>query len=356
MKTIRRLLCLLIGIALLYLLFLPLPFGPMAAWNPPAPPAPVGPYAPNTLLSRVDRLDLGEFAPEDIALDAAGNIYGGTIHGKIIRLDPSGKNPQVFADTSGRPLGLVFDKDGTLLVCDSVKGLLRISADGKTITSLATEAEGVPFRCTNDLDVAADGTIYFTDSSYKYPIELFLFNLVEHQPYGRFMSYDPKTKAVKVLASNLYFSNGVAVSPDQSYVLFVETASYKVSRYWLAGPKKGQLEVFIDDLPGIPDGILGNGKGQYWLTLVTPRSTTFDSLLAHPLLRKMFLRLPASLRPKDQDFAYVMEVDGDGKVLATLQDSSPNAFIKITNAVERDGNLYLGNIGASSIGRAALPK
>jgi sugar lactone lactonase YvrE len=355
MKTICRLLALLIGLALVYLLVKPLPFGVMNTWNPPTPPAAVGPYAPNSLLAGVEPLAIGHFGPEDIALDAQGRIYGGAIDGKIMRLDASGKNPQVFADTGGRPLGFIFDHDGNLLVCDSAKGLLSVAPDGK-ITSLATEADGVPFHCTNDLDVAADGTIYFTDSSYKYPIELFLFNLIEHDAYGRFMSYDPKTKAVKVLESGLCFSNGVAVSPDQSYVLFVETGTYRVDRYWLTGPKKGQMEVCIDDLPGVPDGILGNGKGHYWLTIVTPRDPTFDFLMSHALLRKMFLRLPASLRPAQKDFAYVMEIDGDGKVLRTLQDSSPTAFIKITNAVERDGMLYLGNIGASAIGRVALPK
>jgi sugar lactone lactonase YvrE len=354
MKTICRLLALLIALALLYLMVLPLPFGPMGKWAPPTPPAAVGPYAPNNLLAGVDRMDIGHAWPEDIALDAQGRIYGGAIDGKIMRLDAAGKNPQVFADTGGRPLGFIFDHEGNLLVCDAHKGLLSVAPDG-TVTTLATEADGVPFRCTNDLDVAADGTIYFTDSSYKYPIELFLFNLIEHQAYGRFMSYDPKTKAVKVLESGLYFSNGVAVSADQSYVLFVETGTYRVDRYWLAGPKKGQMDVFIDDLPGVPDGILGNGKGQYWITLVTPRDPTFDFLTDHPFLRKMFLRLPASLRPVQKNFAYVMETDGDGKVLRTLQDTSPTAFIKITNAVEHDGLLYLGNIGQSAIGRIALP-
>jgi len=39
-------------------------------------------------------------------------------------------------------------------------GLMSIAPDG-TSTVLSTGAEGVPFRCTNDLDVAGDGTIYF---------------------------------------------------------------------------------------------------------------------------------------------------------------------------------------------------
>jgi sugar lactone lactonase YvrE len=354
MKFLCRLVLLAAALVVLYLLFLPLPFD-MGQWNPPVPPPATGPYAPNSLLANVDRLDLGHFAPEDVALDAQGRIYGGTVDGKIIRLDPSGKNPQVFADTHGRPLGLIFDRAGTLFVCDAAKGLLSVAPDG-TVTSLATEADGVPFRCTNDLDVAADGTIYFTDSSFKYPIEAFLADLIEHMPHGRFMAYDPKTKKVTVLVSGLFFSNGVAVSPDQSFVLFVETGTYRVDRYWLTGPKKGQNDIFVDDLPGIPDGILENAQGDFWITLVTPRDTTFDFLMAHPFLRKVYLRLPASLRSKSQNFACVVETDHEGKVLRTLEDTSAGAFIKITNAVENNGMLYLGNIGQSSIGRIALPK
>lgn len=354
-KALFKLVLLAVFAYVAFLLFFPVPFD-MGEWHPLPAPAAEGALAPNNLLASTERLPIGHHFPEDIVVDAQGRVYGGADDGKIIRLDAQGKNPEVFADTHGRPLGLIFDKDGTLLVCDSVKGLLRVSVDGSTVTPLASEADGVPFRCTNDLDVATDGTIYFTDSSFKYPIEAFMIDLLEHQPHGRFMSYDPQTKKVTVLAKGLFFANGVAVSPDQSFVLFVETASYKVSRYWRTGPKAGQVETFADNLPGIPDGILGNGKGQYWVTLVSPRNAGLDALMAHPFWRKVYLKLPASARGTPKEVAYVAELDADGKIVRTLQDWSPTAFIKITNAVEHDGQLYLGNIGADAIGRVKLPE
>ena len=93
-----------------------------------APPAPVGPYAPNTLLSRVDRLDLGHFAPEDIVVDAQGNIYGGTIDGKIMRLDPSGKNPL----TAMPPLAPERPASERQLMARQIYGYLRaVGALGK---------------------------------------------------------------------------------------------------------------------------------------------------------------------------------------------------------------------------------
>lgn len=69
----------------------------------------------------------------------------------------------------GRPLGLRFDKKtGDLYIADAYFGLLKVGPEGGLATSLATEAEGVPLRFTNDLDIDDEGNIYFTDSSTKY--------------------------------------------------------------------------------------------------------------------------------------------------------------------------------------------
>jgi len=107
---------------------------------------------------------------------------------------------------------------------------------------------------------------------------------------------EPRTKATRVLLSNLHFANGVAVSPDQSFVLVVETGAYRVHRLWLDGPRRGESEIFIDNLPGFPDGISSNGKDKFWLALVSPRDKTLDLLLPHPFLRKIVLRLPTFLQ------------------------------------------------------------
>ena len=43
-----------------------------------------------------------------------------------------------------------------------------------------------------------------------------------------------------LLISGINFANGVAVSPDQQFVLVNETGSYRVIRYWISGAKQGQ--------------------------------------------------------------------------------------------------------------------
>ncbi len=353
MKKLLLVLIVVIGLVVLYLLFWPVPISPVA-WNPPPAPALTGIYQQNSLLSPVEKISLGEgFAPEDVAIDAENRVYAGMDDGRIVRVQSDGRH-EVFADTRGRPLGLIFDSNGNLIVADAIKGLLSIAKDG-TISVLSTEADGVAFKCTNDLDVAADGTIYFTDASNKFPLTNYKADLVEHGGNGRLLAYDPKTKSTRTLLRDLSFANGVAVSPDGSFVLAVETGAYRIHRVWLGGPKAGQTEIFIDNLPGFPDGISSNRRDKFWLALVTPRDKTLDNLLPYPFLRKIVLRLPAFLQPAPKRYSFVLGLDGNGKVVDNLQDGSPQCYAQIANAVEHNGSLYFGSIGESTVGRYRLP-
>ncbi len=128
-----------------------------------------GPLEPNEVLRTAqpvgkDRL----FGAEDVAVDAAGRLYTGTEDGGIVRVTrtPDGREIlETLTDTGGRPLGLRFGPAGkTLFVADAKKGLLAVDEAGG-IKPLATRAGGVSFGFTNDLDVALDGMIYFSDAS-----------------------------------------------------------------------------------------------------------------------------------------------------------------------------------------------
>ncbi len=357
MTLIKRFLFLAIlafATAVLYLLLWPVPITP-AAWTPPQAPALTGQYEKNSKLASTQRLSLGEgFAPEDVALDSQGRIYAGLDNGRIVRLQTDVTGPQTFASTQGRPLGLVFDGSGNLIVADAIKGLLSVAPDG-TVTTLTTESDGIPFRCTNDLDVAADGTIYFTDASSKFPLSNFEADILEHQPNGRLLAYDPKTKTTRTLMNDLYFANGVAVSPDQSFLLVADTGRYRLWRIWLRGPQQGESEIFIDNLPGFPDGVSSNGHDRFWVALVTPRDQTLDKLLPHPFLRKVVMRLPKFLHPAPKRYGFVLGLDANGHVVENLQDSSPECYAEIANVVERNGMLFFGSIGENTVGRFKLP-
>ena len=72
----------------------------------------------------------------------------------------------IFSNTEGRPLGMAFDLEGNLIVADAIKGLLLIDAGGTVNTlSIQSDSDNVPFRFVDDLDIASDGKIYFSDAS-----------------------------------------------------------------------------------------------------------------------------------------------------------------------------------------------
>lgn len=349
-KRLVMIVVLLFAAGLLYLLLWPVPISP-AAWTPAPAPILSGDYEKNSRLANTQRLSLGAgFAPEDVAIDSENRIYAGLDDGRIMRLQADGTRPEIFANTQGRALGMKFDAGGNLIVADVRKGLLSISPQG-SVTVLSTKADAVDFGCTNDLDVAADGTIYFTDASSKFPLSNYKADILEHQPNGRLLAYDPSTKTTRVVLAGLYFANGVAISPDQTFVVVSETGRYRVQRVWLMGPKQGQSEIFIDNLPGFPDGISSNGKDKFWLALVTPRDSTLDKLLPHPFLRKIVYRLPAFLQPGPKRYSFALGLDQNGRIVDNLQNGSPECYAQIANVVEHRGSLYFGSIGESAVGR-----
>lgn len=353
MKRFLFIVVIIIAAALAYLLAAPVGIEPVA-WQPPPAPDLTGPYQQNTKLSSTERISLGNgFAPEDVAIDDAGHIYGGFDDGRIIQVQPDGSGPREFAKTGGRPLGLAFDANGNLLVTDAIKGLLSISSKGEVAT-LATESDGAHFGCLNDLDVAVDGRIYFTEASNKFPMSNFAADLLEHRPNGRLLAYDPKTRSSRTVLKDLHFANGVAVSPDQSFVLVAETGKYRVMRVWLNGAKQGRSEVFIDNLPGFPDGISSNGRDKFWLALVAPRDKVFDRMLPYPFMRKVVSRMPKFMQPAPQHYSFVLGLDSNGRVVENLQDPSAGCYAEIANVLEHKDALYFGSIAESTIGKYTI--
>ncbi len=325
-----------------------------AAYSPPAPPTLTGVLAPNVLLQKADLLAEGKIdGPEEVALDSQGRVYGGTQDGKIMRIGPDGVL-EIFAQTGGRPLGMQFDRHRNLIVCDADKGLLAIDPRGR-ITVLSTEAEGLPFRFTDALDIAGDGTIYFTDASSRFVQKEYLYDLLESKPHGRFLRYDPATGSTKVLLKDLYFANGVALSPKEDFVLINETYRYRIVRYWLKGPRAGTREILIDNLPGFPDNISSNRRGTFWLALFTVRNPTVDKLHPHPFLKTQLSKLPKAMWPKPKPYGLVLALDEKGRITRSLHDPTGQHLREITSVVEYDGHLYLGSLHNDRIGKYTLP-
>lgn len=320
------------------------------ASNPPPPPRLDGPLAPNTLLQQADLLALGKvYGPEDTTVSEDGVLYTGTQDGYIVRVFPDGR-VEKWIDTGGRPLGMVFDRAGNLIVADAWLGLLSVSPRGK-VTILSREAEGTPFRFTDDVDIADDGTIYFTDASSRFRQPDYRLDLLETRPHGRLLRYSPKTGKTEVVLRNLYFANGVALSPDSDAVLVNETWKYRILRHWIKGPRAGQTEVFADNLPGFPDNLALDARGRYWVAFPTLRNATIDTLHPLPWLKELVAKLPDSLKPVPQEYGLVLAFDRDGQVLTSLHDPRGQHLQEITSVNPHGDYLYFGSLHNDRIGR-----
>lgn len=356
MKNVLRRFLVLFALTLLFFLIWPSPIDPLG-WEPLSPPPLSGVTAPNQELRNAQRLAEGQVTgPEDITVDAQGRIYAGLEDGRIvrIRLEEGREVLETFAQTGGRPLGIHFDAEGRLVVCDAVKGLLRIDAAGQ-IETLTTEAGGVPFRFTDDVDIASDGRIYFSDASSKWGHKTYLHDLLEARPHGRLLRFDPATRQTEVLLGDLYFANGIALSQNEDFVLVNETYRYRITRYWLKGEKAGKSDVFIDNLPGIPDGVSANRRGTFWVAMFTVRNAQADALHPRPFVKRQLAKMPPAFWPKPARHGMVFALDENGTIVRTLQDATGERVPHVTSAWEHDGWLYLGNLHENYLSRILLP-
>ncbi|MFC4348369.1 SMP-30/gluconolactonase/LRE family protein [Kordiimonas lipolytica] len=348
-KFIIRGAAVVVALLLLFILW-PAKIDPIA-YTPPEGPGFEGVYATNdellgaeTILLQISR------GPEDVAVDGEGRIYGGLHDGQIIRILHDGTQ-EVFATIEGgRPLGLHFDAAGNLIVADAWKGLLSFDKDGK-MTVLSTEEGGVPFAFADDLDIASDGKIYFSDASDTYSQPDYRLDLLEARGNGRLLVFDPATGETTKLLGDLYFANGIALSQNEDFVLVNETGRYRVTRYWLKGDKAGTSDIFIDNLPGFPDGISASRKGTFWLAIPSPRNPMMDNLHPKPWAKALVSKLPTFMQPSAIHMGMVIALDEQGNVIRTLQDPMGSNVYMITSAEQVGDMLYLGSLEAPQVVR-----
>ena len=323
-------------------------------------------YAVNDKLKDVSVIGLGKVeGPEDVILDDDDNLYAGSRHGDIVRF--YGKNHEkmeVFAHVGGHPLGLAWDKDYNLVACIPDMGVISISQDRKvskitdeTNRSLTSVIDDRRLSLADDLDIAPDGRIFFSEATIRYRLKDWPMDCVESRGNGRIICYDPKTNKTKTIIRNLKFANGVCVTKDCQSILFAETFGMKVSRYWFEGPKKGTTEVIMDNIPGYPDNINRASDGNYWLALVGMRGPALDLALTLPDFRKrMSRRINTSnwLFP-NINTGCVIKITENGEVLESLWDLKARNHPMVTSMKEHKGHLYLGGIQNNRIGKYKIP-
>ena len=353
MRKFLQSLGVLLILVLAYLLLWPVPLNPQY-FEPGENPGYSGPFERNDLMTSAAVFDLGTVGPEDVTKGPDGWLYTGVLDGRIFRCNPETGAAELYADTEGRPLGMQFDTLGNLYVADVGRGLIRITPE-KEIEVLVEEHEGKRLLFADDLDMAADGSIWYSDVSTDWGFGHQTELAIDANPTGRLFRYDPVTDINSLVLDELFFANGVAFGPREEYVLINETLAARVRRLWLSGPKAGETDIFLEGVPGYVDNISFDGE-RFWIALPLPRSEALEGLWTKsPMLRKIVYRIPEAIRPvqRPEDLGVVIGVDTLGQVTHCLMDQS-GKFHEVTSVNNIDGVLYLGSIEMEGFGMLPL--
>jgi gluconolactonase len=188
-------------------------------------------------------------------------------HDRILDIDPADGSMTVVDAAAEYPNGRTRDHDGTIVQCSHGRRAVERVADGVTTTVVATWGEGIRFNSPNDVVVASDGAIWFTDPPYGLHPSGYEGHPGEQEYDGCFVFRYADGVAVPVI-TDMAHPNGLAFSRDESLLYVADSG-----RTWVAdGPHHirvfdlaaGTSRVFAEIDPGFPDGLRVDTGGRVW--------------------------------------------------------------------------------------------
>jgi nucleoside-diphosphate-sugar epimerase/sugar lactone lactonase YvrE len=213
-----------------------------------------------------------------------------------------------------------------------------------------------PLAVCDNLALSDDGArLYFsepfdyTDASVDDAVD----EAVALAPNGRLWRHDLHTGTTRLIAEGFHFLNGILCDLHPGHdreqsVLVTQTSLFRLTRFFLRGPRAGSAEVVLDGITGMPDGIDRDAAGRIWLALFTERGPLLTFVHAHAWLKPLILRLPARLLLARTGRTGVLVVSPDGREpLYSAMYRGP-LLTSIPSAVPTPHGVYLANL---SLGR-----
>jgi gluconolactonase len=238
---------------------------------------------------RVEKLDKrfpkqGNAAIERIATGfrwAEGPVYfrdGGFLvwsdipNNRMMRWLESDGHVGVFRAPSNYSNGNTRDLQGRLVTCEhDSRRVTRTEHDG-TITVVCDGYAGSKLNAPNDVVVASDGAIWFSDPGYgidgEYEGHKDVFELG-----GNVYRIDPSRGEATVVADDFVRPNGLAFSPDEKLLYIVDSGATHggpahIRVFHVEGTRLKNGRIFAEDfLPGITDGIRLDMQGNVWCSM-----------------------------------------------------------------------------------------
>ncbi|MFS2107564.1 SMP-30/gluconolactonase/LRE family protein [Ralstonia sp. Ralssp135] len=218
--------------------------------------------------AKVERLWTGcRWAEGPVWFGDAGALYWTDLpNDRILRWDEASGAVATYRAPSDKANGLTRDRQGRLIACEhGQRRVTRTEYDG-SFTVLASEFEGKPLNSPNDVVVASDGAVWFTDPPFGL-VSDYMGQIAEPQLPASIYRIDPRDGRLDCVADDVLGPNGLAFSPDERTLYVV--ASRARPREILAfdvvdGKALGERRVLIDAADGAPDGFRVDVHGNLW--------------------------------------------------------------------------------------------
>lgn len=128
-------------------------------------------------------------------------------------------------------------------------------------------------------------------------------------------------------------------------------------KYWLEGPKTGTVELAAN-LPGFPDNVRINERGQFWVAIDCCRTAAQEVLSHNPWIRSIYFRLPIRMsflaRVMGMKMYTVISLfNENGEILEVLEDPRGVVMKLVSEVKEAQGKLWIGTVAHNHI--ATLP-
>ncbi len=186
---------------------------------------------------------------------------------RILRWDDTSGATSVFRHPAGHANGHARDRQGRLVSCEHHgRRVTRTEHDGR-ITVLADRFEGARLNSPNDITVARDGSIWFTDPSFGIESDWEGERAAPERPHAVYR-IDAQTGALRCVIDDLAAPNGLAFSPDESLLYVIESRATP-RRIW-AYPHRsdgtlGERRLLVEATDhGALDGMAVDRDGNLW--------------------------------------------------------------------------------------------
>jgi sugar lactone lactonase YvrE len=242
--------------------------------------------------------------PEGVAVHRDGSIWCGGERGQIFRLEPDGSSIDEVASTGGFSLGMAFDRNDDLFVCDlKHAAVFRVETRTGRVDRFADGAPGHDLRIPNYPAFDSRGRLYVSDSHGF------------GDPGPGVFRFDRDGRGELWFDRTVVFANGLALDRGETNLYVAETFASRLFRIPISEDGSAGEREDVASLPdgALPDGLAFDVEGNLYVGCYEP--------------------------------SQVLRVDPSGRVETVFRDWTAHTLAHPTNLAFRGTTMFTANLG-----------